>query len=336
MNKDTKARSWFCVWNNPQEHLEEKEPIEIVNKIIDMWVKGHPTRTCAVNYEIGDSGTPHCHMVLEDTNQVRFSSLQNMFKGIHVQETKGSKAQAEDYIYKRGKFAEKNQTLIIAPVFHGEIKAHQGARNDLCIIQDMLEQGYTPNEIMDSNFMYRKFETMIRKQFFRNKILASPVMRDVEVIWHVGESGSGKSYTYNVLCQKYGRDNIYYLTDYGSGGFDTYCAEPYLFMEEFKGNMEYQKLLNLLDKYPAQIHCRYANAIALWKEVHITSVYPPEEIYKIMVDSDRRGTDTFEQLKRRISTIIYHYIENGQYCEFAFPMCAEYTSIEDIKAIYNW
>lgn len=332
MKIDTKARSWFCVWNNPQNHLTEKEPIDMVKKAIEMWTTDHPTRTCAINYEIGDSGTPHMHMVLEDSNQVRFTTIQNMFNGIHIQVTKGNKAQAEDYIHKRGQFEEKNHTIIIPPIYYGEIKACQGARNDLNIIQELLEQGYTPNQIMDSNFLFRKHETLIRKQFYRLREISIPPHREVDVYWHVGDSGSGKSFTYTKLCEEYGRDNIFYLSDYDSGGFDSYCAEPYLFMDEFKGCLKFQTLLNLLDKYPTQIHCRYANAIALWKEVHITSIYPPDEIYKVMVDKTLQSIDNYNQLKRRIKNIIYHYKKDDNFYTFQVSM-AQYTNYESLIAL---
>lgn len=332
IKNDTKSRSWFCVWNNPQNHIDETEPEKIIYKIIEIWTENHPTRTCAINYEIGDNGTPHCHMVLEDSNQVRFSTITNMFSGIHVEETKGNKAQAEDYIYKREPFSEKKHTLVHPPVFYGEIKAHQGARNDLYIIQELLEQGKTPNQILDENFLYRKHETMIRKHFFRLREKSTPPHRKITVYWHVGESGSGKSFFYTELCEKYGRDNIFLLTDYDGGGFDTYCAEKYLFMDEFKGNMKFQTLLNILDNYPTQLHCRYANALSLWDEVHITSVYPPEEIYKVIVDKHLQSIDSYKQLKRRIDNIIFHYKENDVYKSYQLPM-KEYVDYDQLIKI---
>ena len=62
-------------------------------------------------------------------------------------------------------------------------------------------------------------------------------------------------------------------------------------MDEFKGNMRFQQLLNFLDGYRIQIHCRYANAYALWNEVHITSIYGPDEVYQFMIDNEGRDRD---------------------------------------------
>lgn len=307
------ARSWFCVLNSPQEVFGELTPAEMVNTAVEMWCENKPQRSCAINYEIGDTGNHHMHMVLEDPAKVRFSAIQKLFKGIHIEPTRGNKEQAEDYIFKRGSFEEKSHTVIVPAVLRGSIKANKGARKDLDIIQELLEQGHNPNEIMDISINFRKHENLIRRQYYRMQIKNVALHRDIKVYWHVGESGCGKSFSYTKLCDIHGTDNVYLLTDYDNGGFDNYCAEPILFMDEFKGNMRFQTLLNYLDRYPVQVHCRYSNAYALWNEVHITSVFPPEEAYNFMVEESMRNKDKIIQLKRRITEIIYHYAENNEY-----------------------
>lgn len=330
-NKDN-ARSWFCVLNNPSSIFGDIPPQEMVNNAIELWCADKPQRSCAVNYEIGDTGNHHMHMVLEDPSKVRFSAIKKLFPSIHIEPTRGNKEQAEDYILKRGCFEEKQHTVIVPAVFRGTIKANQGARKDLDIIQELLEQGQTPNDIMDISINYRKYETLIRKQYFRMKQKDAPTQREVKVIWHVGESGCGKSFTYTKLCEEHGKDAVYLLTDYDNGGFDNYCAEEILFMDEFKGNIRFQTLLNYLDKYPVQVHCRYANAYALWTEVHITSVFPPEEAYYSMVDPSMRDKDKKTQLFRRIETIVYHYQKDGEYKTFCIPM-DEYVDYESLKTL---
>lgn len=333
MTKNTdSSRSWFCVLNNPKELFGNIPPEQMVTNAIELWCENKPQRTCAVNYEIGDSGNHHMHMVLEDPAKVRFSAIQKLFKGIHIEPTRGNKEQAENYIEKKGIFEEKAHTIIVPATYRGVIKANQGARNDLEVIQALLEQGKTPNEIMDISIYYRKHETLIRKQFYRHRVLTSPPVRDVNVIWHIGESGSGKSYSYVSLREKYGADDVYLLTDYDNGGFDNYCAEKVLFMDEFKGNMRFQTLLNYLDIYPAQIHCRYANSVVLWTEVHITSIFPPEEAYTFMVEENLRNKDKIEQLLRRINTITYHYKQDGKYLSYEMPM-EKYKNYEQLKAL---
>lgn len=69
----------------------------------------------------------------------------------------------------------------------------------------------------------------------------------------------------------------------------------------------------------------------LWREVHLTSVYPPEELFKEMLCNltDKKYDDK-SQLLRRIHFIHYHYVENGEYKEFVLPM-SEYSSLENLR-----
>lgn len=345
------SRSWFAVlnisslYNNDDIAKSEKQieianqirkmfeglsPEEIVDKAIDIWCTNKPYRTCAVNYEIGDTGNEHLHLVLEDPSKCRFSAIQKLYPGIHLEKTRGSKEQAEDYILKRGQFAEKDHTVVVPARFKGQIKANRGSRTDLIIIEELIEKGITPSEIMNISIEYRKYERIIKSAFFAYHIKNVPVKREVKVYWHTGESGSGKSYEYVKLSEEHGEGNIYFMSDYETGGLDLYCGERILFMDEFKGNMSFQKLLNYTEGYKIQIHCRYANAYAIWSEVHITSIYPPEEVYTFMVDIENRNRDRLQQLLRRITKVIYHYKIDGEYKKYEMST-NDYVDYVDLK-----
>ena len=103
MENAVNARSWFCVFNNPENHGFSGSPEEIAEQMKDRWIAGNPQRTCAVAYCISADGLHHCHAVFEDTKTMRFTVVQKLFPGMHIEPTKGSKEQAEDYINKRGK-----------------------------------------------------------------------------------------------------------------------------------------------------------------------------------------------------------------------------------------
>lgn len=268
-------------------------------------------------------------MVLEDTNKARFSAIKKAFPKAHIEPTRGTKEQAENYINKRGKFEEKGeQGLYIAR--YGEIKGFQGSRRDFEVIEELIEQGYTPCQIESMSFSYRRYSKMIREAFFDKRAKETPYVREVRCIWHVGESGSGKSYTMVKLKESVGEENIYLVSDYEMGGFDMYNGESILFLDEFRGQIKYSVLLTILQGYKAQIHARYSNVIGLWSEVHITSVLPPEKVYTNMV-SENRDVDTIKQLYRRISRIVYHWKDkNGVYHEFDIPM-SEYKDYESLK-----
>ena len=330
MENDVRARSWFCVLNNPADHGFSGTPDEIAEQMKERWITDNPQRTCAVAFCVSAEGLPHCHAVFEDTKTMRFTAVQKLFPGMHIEVTKGNKDQAEDYINKRGKWQEKGENVLCV-VRHGDIKGCQGQRRDFEIIDDLINQGLTPNEILEKSFSYRRYETMIKRAFFDKRMRETPILRDVKTFFHFGESGSGKTYMYVQLCEKYGADNVYLLTDYGKGGFDNYNGQPILCMDEFRGQIPFSQLMNLLDGYRVQIPCRYSNGYALWIEVHIFTVLPPEMIYKTMVE-ENRGIDTYEQLRRRIDFVVYHHRENGEYKTFELPM-EKYTNYDDLRRL---
>ena len=101
---DTVSKSWFAVFNNPQQHGYDGEPSEVIDRLISEWISNNPTRSCAMTFCVSADGLPHVHMVLEDVKAMRFSTIKKTFAvGAHFEATKGSKEQAEDYINKRVK-----------------------------------------------------------------------------------------------------------------------------------------------------------------------------------------------------------------------------------------
>lgn len=328
-NQIESSRCWFCVFNNPQKQFGEMEPEEMVQKAINLWMTKE-ARGCAINYEIGDNGTPHMHMVLYDPSKTRFKAVQKLFPSIHIEPMHGTKKQALDYIEKQGNFAEKAHTIVIPAKYAGNIMDNQGKRTDLTVVHEMIEAGMKPDEIFDENILYRKYEKIIRQAYFRKRTLETPPFRAISVIYHTGEAGSGKSHTYLSLVEQYGEDNIYLVSDYENGGMDNYFGEHILFLDEYKGNLPFGKFLQWLDGYKIQIHARYANSYALWDVVHITSVFPPEEVYSFMVEEGKRSRDSIKQLLRRINTVVYHYKQNGEFKTFSLP-ASEYIDYEDLK-----
>lgn len=324
------SKSWFAVLNNPAEHGYLGTPKEVCERLRKEWVGDRTTRTGAWAYCVSEAGLNHVHMVLEDSTTMRFSAIKKAYAaGMHFEATKGNKQQAEDYIQKRPPFDEKGETVAYL-CFAGEIRGAQGKRSDLDAVAAMIDEGRTPQEIMNEDFSYRQYERMIRSAFFAKRRKETPIHREVNVHFLIGDSRSGKSYTYVTLCKDYGEDEVYFLSDYETGGLDQYQGERILFMDEYKGQYPFSFLLVMLDRYKAQIHARFSNVYALWTEVYITSVFPPEELYKKMVQESDRGIDKQQQLMRRISDITYCFVANGEYQRYKLPMHL-YKNFDDLK-----
>jgi hypothetical protein len=334
LDSKEKCKSWFCTLWHPEE-LFQGTPEEMVKQAADKWCdEGHVTRGVGVSLCFTAAEGPHMHLVLEDSNMSRFSAVQAAYPTIHIEPTKGNKKQAVGYLLKQGEYESKEEQ-VIAHIIRGEIQGRQGKRNDLDEIEELIELGLTPTEIIMKQFSYRRYSGMIKQAYYDKRKSETPFVRDMKVVYHVGESGSGKSYTSSKIVEAQGEDAIYMLTDYERGGFDSYNGQPILFMDEYRGQLRYAILLQVLDVYKVEIGSRYNNTAALWTEVHITSVYPPEMLYDKMV-KEHQSIDTLRQFLRRINTIVYHYKQSGTY--FAYEMDGEeYENYEELKrqALYG-
>ena len=143
LSEEARARSWFAVFNNPDQHGYPGEPEEVCQRLKEEWCTS-PTRSGAWMYCVSADGLRHVHMVLEDVMTMRFSKIKSSYAcGAHFEVTKGIKKQAEDYINKVGAWEEKGE-VILAKVVGGEIRGTQGKRSDLAEIEDLLLAGNTP------------------------------------------------------------------------------------------------------------------------------------------------------------------------------------------------
>lgn len=332
MPKDTQSRKYQLTINNPAEHGLDHDTLNTRLAGLTSLVYA-----CLADEKGLEEQTPHTHIYLVTQSPVRFSTIKNRFPEAHIEAAHGTSEQNRDYVGKTGKWADDEKADTSISGTFEEIGAMpdepgQGSRTELEEIGNLIEDGYSPDQIMQENFAYRRYERMIRSAYFSKRKRETPTKRDVKIHYLVGESGSGKSYTYVTLCEEQGEDDIFFLTDYDGGGFDTYCGEPVLFMDEYKGQFPFGTLLTITDVMKAQVHARYTNVTAIWSEVYITSVFPPEELYKKMVVEDIRGRDKQQQLMRRITDITYCFIDTaGEYQKYTVPM-GQYTDYDELKA----
>lgn len=329
MNNDV-SKSWFCVFANPQSHGYDGSPDKICTRLRDEWIEGHDKRTGAWAYCISADGLHHVHMVLEDNKAMRFSAIKKSYAiGAHFEATKGRKDQVEAYISKTPPYDEKDEQVIFI-VRHGEIKGAQGERNDLKEIGKMVDAGFTPDEILSTDFRLYRFEKMIRSACLDKRRKETPIYREVHVHYLIGSTGSGKTKVFSDLAQEFGEDYVYMISDYTSGGFDKYAGERVLILDEYRGQWPYHQLLSILDRYKVQVHARYSNVFALWNEVYITSPLAPDLVYERMVPESQRETDSYQQLVRRIDDISYCFRDlDGTFQRYTIPM-AEYQSYDEL------
>lgn len=315
-----KQRDQFLIClNNPLDYGYTHEAIK---QIIRQKFK-HVVYYCMAD-EIAETGTPHIHLYILLAKKKRWSAVQNALPHSHIEpEVRGTPQQVVNYIKKEGHSDKQHTQVKDSFEQWGELPAvlPTANKNEILLqIESLISEDLRPEEIMSRSILFRQYENIIRKSFFARRYTNTPPKRDIRVYWHVGASGSGKSYTYVKLCEQYGEEDVFIATDYTNGCsalLDNYQAERILFLDELKPySIKYGTLLLLLDNYKIQLHSRYSNVYSLYEEVHITSIYTPDEIYGYIVERQNQEVDSLYQLMRRITKIIFHFKDKKGYHTF--------------------
>ncbi len=314
-----------------------ENPEYLAEFFISLWEKSGKGRKAGIAVCESENGCYHCHIACYGNSTTLKHVSDKLFQS-HIEPQLAGKKELTNYLLKEGKYAEKGEKVLYYKGLDA-IEDKQGSRNDLEEIERLLDEGYTPEQIFDESFRYRKYEKMIKSHYLHKRIKETPLMKDMWNEYHFGCSGSGKTYSYIRMCEKYSPDDVYMCNDYANsgssgGGFDFYSNNPAktIVLDEFRGNIPFASLLSMLDVYSRnQQHARYQNVYNLWTSVIICSIYPPEEVYKFMVDDTQRNTDSIRQLLRRFNIIVYHWKDkDGHYRSYTLP-AEKYKGAEDIK-----
>lgn len=340
---NTRGRCWMGtihIANMVKAGLTKEQyenPEYLADFFISLWENSGKGRKAGIVVCVSLDNCYHCHIACYG-NTTTLKKVSDVLFQSHIEPQLGGKEQLKAYILKEGKYAEKGEQILCSKGLDA-IEDKQGSRNDLEEIERLLDEGYTPEQIFDESFRYRKYEKMIKSHYLRKRIKETPLMKDMWNEYHFGCSGSGKTYTYIRLCEKFNSDDVYMCNDYANsgssgGGFDFYSNNPakIIVLDEFRGNIPFASLLSMLDVYSRnQQHARYQNVYNLWLSVIICSIYPPEEVYKFMVDDTQRNIDSIRQLLRRLNIIVYHWKDkDGHYRSYTMP-ARDYISANDIK-----
>lgn len=338
----TRGRCWmvtFQVANMEKSGLIKEQyenPEYLADYLCDLWENSGKGRKAGVAVCVSLKGLYHAHIACYG-NTTTLKRVSDTFYQAHTEPQLGGKEALQAYLLKEGEYAEKGEQVLCTKGIEN-VEDVQGKRNDLEEIEELLDNGATPEEIFETTFRYRKYEKMIKAAYLAKRIKETPLIKKMWNEYHWGRSGTGKTYTYYKLCEEHTPEEIYLCNDYANsggsgGGFDFYMNNPakIIVLDEFRGNIPYNQFLSLLDVYSRnQQHCRYQNVYNLWTSVYICSIYPPEKAYSFMVDDKQKNVDSIQQLLRRLNVIVYHYInKDGKYR--AFKMSAsDYVDAYDM------
>lgn len=159
-----------------------------------------------------------------------------------------------------------------------ELEEKQGRRSDLEIYFDRIADGWTADEIIlnyPKAYMYSNRLKTLEQVRLKSEAQKD---RDVKVTYLYGPAGVGKT---RFVFENYPRDDVYRVTNY-EHPWDTYNAESVVCLDEFDGQLKFDFLLNVCDRYPLLLPCRYSDRWALFTEVLIVSNLPLDDHYSFI------------------------------------------------------
>lgn len=170
----------------------------------------------------------------------------------------------------------------------------QGARNDIReSVESVLSGKRSADELLveDPDLYQRCSKTLIRAEQIRMSRQYRTEM--TKGLWIVGGTGTGKSH-YAYMMSGYSMEDIY--THQCGDWWDFYRQQPCVVLNDFRGNIPYNDMLQMVDKWPYTVNRRYVGPIPFTsKLVIVTSPLTPEEAYRGVLARN----DSIAQLLRR-------------------------------------
>ena len=292
-NSKTQSRKWLLTINNPVEKDYTHE------KLIEIMSLFKSVTYFCLSDEIGKkTGTYHTHLFMYSPNGIRFSTVQNRLPNCHIDYCKGSAQQNKDYVFKEGKFAgtDKEDTRIDGTQYEwGTLPVErQGRRNDIVDLYDMIANGMSDFQILDTSPDYmlnlnqiRQTRQVIKSEKFKN------TFRQLTTTYIWGSTGGGKT---RYVMEKYGYENVYRVTNY-KHPFDDYRGQDVVLFDEFRSSLPLADMLKYLDGYPVVLPCRFADIQACFTKVYFTTNIPLDKQY---VNIQRDEIESYKAFLRRI------------------------------------
>ena len=287
--------------------------------------------------EIGEQGTPHIQGFAILKTKKRGTWLQtHCTRRGHYEIARGTNQQAADYCKKDDTHQPDSLRFEWGQLpERAAAPKHQERLQEAMEEVEILKAGYKrPAEVGASTLLMPGY---IQAYKLLTQTAMGPWRPDLKIITIIGPPGCGKSYSLFKHFPNAGR------ACYGNGGL--WWSNPtadVLLIEEFNGQIQLQKLLQLLDPYPQQIEFKGGMAPVCAHVIAITSNVTPDKWYRV---SD---FDTADDSGKRSLSIQALYDRIGfakdekQIRNNAFYLAPEIQEGEDqpyadqIQAIREW
>lgn len=256
--------------------------------------------------EVGESGTPHLQGYVKLKRPQRVTYLQKLTckdaeghifhpfeRTAFMLDTKGSDEQNKHYCTKphegcKCEHCMKPGRRLDGPWELGEACKGQGERTDLHEAAEILIKTGDINAIDRAVLM--RYPSGCMKLA---SLAPCPRRDDLKIITIVGPTGIGKSYSVHDLFPDV------YVVHVGNSGlwWDGYTGQQAVLFEEYKGQVQLQKMLQILDPYPLRLEIKGGSIPARFTVVFITSNSTPDKWYR---NEEGARDDEMQALARRL------------------------------------
>lgn len=231
------------------------------------------------------TGTPHLQCYFELRSQKSQMQIQKLLEyNIHFAGKTRDPPRAAEYCKEDGDFWE-----------HGK-QHNQGQRSDLIELKDKLLAGDTTvNDIVELEPMtYHQYGRTLEKI---EQLRLNRTFRTWETagVWYFGPTGVGKSHK---AFEGY-QPETHYLWNIQEEFQCGYVGQPIVIINDFRGEIKYSILLQMIDKWPFSLKRKGGGVIPfLAEKVIITSSLHPKDCYPRTC-----AKDSIEQLLRRVEIV---------------------------------
>ncbi len=237
------------------------------------------------NQETHPNTTPHLQGYLELHNQQRFNTFRKKLPRAHLEMRRGTSLQASGYCKEEDGAEVYEYGTLSAP----------GKKGGLDDIVAMVTSGMSKRKMAEENpmavFKHHRGIDALRDAL--SKPYDSSIEREVYVYW--GPTGTGKTrkaLEENPGAYKWGPANKTW--------FHKYDGEKTVILDEFRGQIPFGMLLQLLDRYPMKVETKGSMVEFVPTKIIITSPYPPDQWY---TSDEFNKFERKEQLLRRLKGI---------------------------------
>ena len=139
--------------------LSEEEyhnPEYLADVLTALWNESGKGRTSAVAVCESADGCYHAHMAVYG-NTTTLKKVADILFQSHVEPQLGGKKKLTAYLLKQEKHTEKDEKILYVKDIEA-IQDVKGKRSDLETIEELLIKGFTPQQILDTNFSFYKLK----------------------------------------------------------------------------------------------------------------------------------------------------------------------------------